>query len=73
MDRKVDPTVVVLVRATGLRQTFTETELPGIILSYMLALKFVYAFTIALAGTVTIISKFSSLESVEGGVVMGVA
>jgi hypothetical protein len=39
----------------------------------MLALKFVYAFTIALAGTVTIISKFSSLESVEGGVVMGVA
>jgi MFS transporter, DHA2 family, glioxin efflux transporter len=55
----VDPTVVVAVGATGLRQAFTESQLPGIILSYMTALKSVYAFTIGLVGLATLIGAFS--------------
>lgn len=70
---EVDPTIVVAVGATGLRQAFTEMELPGIVLSYMLALKFVYAFTNALAGTAAIIGAFSSWKSIKGKVVTGVA
>lgn len=36
---EVDSTVIVAVGATGLRQAFVEAELPGIVLSYILALK----------------------------------
>jgi hypothetical protein len=67
------PTVVFVVGATGLRQAFTEAQFPGIVLSYMLALKSVYAFPIALAGTATMIGAFSSWKSIKGKVVMGVA
>jgi MFS transporter, DHA2 family, glioxin efflux transporter len=63
---EMDPTVVAAVGATGLRQAFTETELPGIVLSCMLVLKSVYAFTVALAGTATIIGAFSSWKSIKG-------
>lgn len=56
-----------------MRQAFMETELPGIVLSYMLALKSVYAFSIALTGTATIIGTFSSWKSIKGKAVMGVA
>jgi hypothetical protein len=37
----------------------------------MLALKFVYAFTIALAGTATIIRAISYLKSIKGKAVRG--
>jgi ABC-type Mn2+/Zn2+ transport system permease subunit len=67
------PTVVVIVGAAVLRQAFTEVQLPGIVLSYMLALKSVYAFIITLAGTTTMIGAFSSWKSIKGKVVMGVA
>jgi len=69
----VDPAVVIAVGATGLRQDFTETEFPGIVLPYMLALKFVYAFPIALAGTPTIIGTISSWKSINGSVVISIA
>ena len=70
---EVDPTAVVAVGATGLRQTFTESQLPGVILSYMTALKSVYAFTIGLVGLATVIGAFSSWESIKGKVVMDAA
>jgi ABC-type proline/glycine betaine transport system permease subunit len=60
----------VAVGATSLRQAFTECQLPGIILSYMTALKSVYAFTIGLAGVATAIGAFSSWKSIKGKVVM---
>jgi MFS transporter, DHA2 family, glioxin efflux transporter len=63
---EVDPTLVVAVGATGLRQAFTEAELPGIVLSYRTALKSAYAFTIALAGTATIIWCLFVLEKHQG-------
>jgi hypothetical protein len=69
----VDLTVVIGVGATGLHQAFTDAELPGILLSYMTALKSVYAFTIALGGTATVIGAFSSWKSIKGKVVMGAA
>jgi hypothetical protein len=68
----VDPSVVAAVGATGLRQAFTDAELPGILLSYVTALKSVFAFTIALAGTATVIGAFSSWKSIKVRV-MGVA
>jgi hypothetical protein len=67
------PTVVVVVGAAGLRQASTEAQLPGIVLFYMLAMKSVYAFIFALAGTATMIGAFSSWKSIKGKVVMGVA
>lgn len=69
----VNPTVVVAVGATGLRQAFTEDQLPGIILSYMTALKSVYAFTIGLAGVTTTIGASSSWKSIKGKVAVGAA
>jgi hypothetical protein len=39
----------------------------------MTALKSVYAFTIALGGTATVIGAFSSWKSIKGKVVMGAA
>lgn len=69
----LDPAVVVAVGATGLRQAFTESQLPGIILSYMTALKSVYAFTVGLAGLATVIGAFSSWKSIKGKVAMGAA
>jgi hypothetical protein len=67
----IDPLHVITVGATGLRQAFTESELPGIVLSYMGALRITYCLAIASTGLATLIAVFSSWKSIKGKVNMG--
>lgn len=52
----MDPHQVVATGATELRGTFTDSQLPGIIRSYMDGLKDAYILAIALAGAAVLVS-----------------
>jgi MFS transporter, DHA2 family, glioxin efflux transporter len=55
----VDPMAVVAAGATGLRDTFTVYQLPGILVSYMGALRVTYGVAITSAGLATIVAAFT--------------
>ncbi|EPE25582.1 MFS general substrate transporter [Glarea lozoyensis ATCC 20868] len=69
----IDPLRVILAGATGLRDAFTEEQLPGLLVSYMAALKVTYAIAIATSGGAVLIAFFSPWRSIKGKVSMGVA
>ncbi|KUJ13057.1 MFS general substrate transporter [Mollisia scopiformis] len=52
----LDPTVVIGLGATQFRSTLPATDVPGVVLSYMQSIYFVFALGIALAGVATCIS-----------------
>lgn len=62
----INPQSVIDTGATGLRQAFTATELSGILLSYMAALKVAYSIAIAAAGVATLVGLFSSWKNIKG-------
>lgn len=63
--------MVVAVGATGLRDAFTEAQLPGILVSYMAALRVAYTISIATGGAAALVALFSPWTSIKGKIVMG--
>jgi hypothetical protein len=69
----IDPAHVVAVGATGLRGAFTEAQLPGLLISYMAALRVAYAISIATGGAAALVALFAPWTSIKGKVSMGAA
>lgn len=69
----IDPAQVVAVGATGLRAAFTEFQLPGILVSYMAALRVAYAISIATGGAAALVALFAPWTSIKGKVSPGAA
>jgi hypothetical protein len=67
----INPADVLEVGATGLRDAFTEAQLPGIIVSYMAAVRVAYAISIATGGAAAIVALFSPWTSIKGKISMG--
>jgi len=67
----VDPAIVLAAGATGLRDTFTEAQLPGLLVSYMAALRVAYTISIGTGGAATVVALFSPWTSIKGKVTMG--
>jgi hypothetical protein len=67
----INPALVVAAGATGLRQAFSEAQLPGILLSYMAALRVAYAISIAAGGIAALAALFAPWTSIKGKVKMG--
>jgi len=61
----------VAAGATGLRQAFSDAELPGTLLSYMAALRVAYAIAIATGGAAALAALFAPWTSIKGKVKMG--
>lgn len=64
----VVPSAVIAAGATGLRETFTEQQLVGIVASYMDGLKVVFVIILVLAGCATVASvamPWTSIKSKE--------
>ncbi|KAE9378745.1 putative HC-toxin efflux carrier [Stipitochalara longipes BDJ] len=66
-----NPALVVAAGATGLRKAFSEVQLPGILLSYMAALRVAYAISIATGGAAALFALFAPWTSIKGKVKMG--
>jgi MFS transporter, DHA2 family, glioxin efflux transporter len=69
--RGINPALVVAAGATGLRDTFTESQLPGLLISYMAALRVAYAISIAAGGAAAVVAPFAPWTSIKGKVKMG--
>ncbi len=69
----INPALVVAAEATGLRDTFMDAQLPGILLSYMAALRVAYAISIASGGAAALVALFSPWTSIKGKISMGPA
>jgi hypothetical protein len=69
----IDPMKVIAAGATGLRDTFTAEQLPGMLVSYMAALRVTYAMAIATSGCATIIALFAPWKTIKGKVTVGAA
>jgi MFS transporter, DHA2 family, glioxin efflux transporter len=69
----INPALVVAAGATGLRNAFTESQLPGLLVSYMAALRVAYAISIATGGAAALVALFAPWTSIKGKVKMGVA
>jgi hypothetical protein len=70
---ELNPALVVAAGATGLRQAFTEAQIPGILISYMAALRVAYAIAIATSGAATLVALLAPWKSIKGKVSMGAA
>lgn len=70
---EIDPAKVVAAGATGLRDAFTEAQLPGILVSYMAALRVAYAISIAAGGLAVVAGLFAPWTSIKGKVSTSVA
>lgn len=64
----LDPVRVIAAGATGLRDVFTDEEVPGIIRSYMDGLKVTFAIIVALTGVATVASLAMPWTSIKGKV-----
>jgi hypothetical protein len=69
----IDPALVVAAGATGLRDNFTAAQLPGILVSYMSALRVAYAISIAAGGAAALVALFTPWTSIKGKVSVGAA
>jgi hypothetical protein len=69
----INPALVVAAGATGLRNAFTESQLPGLLVSYMAALRVAYAISIATGGAAALVALFAPWTSIKGKVKIGVA
>jgi hypothetical protein len=69
----IEPGLVIAAGATGLRDAFTGDQLPGLLVSYMAALRVAYAIAIATSGAAAIIGLFAPWTSIKGKVSMGAA
>ncbi len=67
---EINPALVIAAGATGLRQSFSETQLPEILLSYMAALRVAYAISIATGGAAALAALFAPWTSIKGKVKM---
>jgi len=67
----ISPDLVVRVGAAGLRQAFTEAQIPGILVSYMAALRVAYAIAIATSGAAALVALFAPWKSIKGKLSMG--
>jgi hypothetical protein len=70
---RINPALVVAAGATGLRDAFTEAQLPGILVSYMAALRVAYAISVATGGAAALVALFAPWISIKGKVSMGAA
>lgn len=61
----VKPSLVVSAGATQLRNVFSPSDLPGILLAYMDGLKLSFALAIALAGIAVPIALFAKWANVK--------
>ena len=61
----VEPSLVVSTGATQLREVFSPSELPGILIAYMDGLKLSFALAIALAGITLPIALFAKWVNVK--------
>ncbi|TVY73227.1 MFS gliotoxin efflux transporter gliA [Lachnellula suecica] len=69
----IDPSSVIAVGATGLRDAFTPAQLPGILVAYMAALRVAYAIAIASGGAAAVVALFAPWTSIKGKVSVGAA
>jgi hypothetical protein len=69
----IDPMRVIVAGATGLRDAFTEEQLPDLLVSYMAALRVTYAMAIATSGCALLIALFAPWKSIKGKVTIGAA
>ena len=61
----IKPSLIVSTGATQLRNVFSPTELPGILVAYMDGLKLSFALAIALAGISVPIALFAKWTNVK--------
>jgi MFS transporter, DHA2 family, glioxin efflux transporter len=69
----INPALVIAAGATGLRDAFTEAQLPGLLVSYMAALRVAYAISIATSGAAALVAILAPWTSIKGKVSMGAA
>ena len=69
----IDPALVIAAGATGLHDAFTEAQLPGLLLSYMAALRVAYAVSIATSGAAAFVALLAPWTSIKGKVSLGAA
>lgn len=69
----IQPAVVLAAGATGLREAFTEAQLPGVLLSYMTALRVAYAISIATSGAAALVALYAPWSNIKGKVSKGTA
>lgn len=69
----IDPSLVIAAGATGLRETFTEAQLPGLLISYVSALRLAYTISIAAGGAAALVGLLAPWTSIKGKVSMGAA
>jgi MFS transporter, DHA2 family, glioxin efflux transporter len=69
----INPALVVAAGATGLRDAFTEAQLPKILLSYMAALRVAYSISIATGGAAALVALLAPWRSIKGRVSMAAA
>ncbi|KAE8448022.1 hypothetical protein EG329_009945 [Mollisiaceae sp. DMI_Dod_QoI] len=69
----INPALVIAAGATGLRDAFTEMQLPGLLISYMAALRVAYAISIATGGAAALVGLFAPWTSIKGKASMGAA
>jgi hypothetical protein len=62
----IDPTAVITVGATGLRDTFLMNEIPNILVSYMTALRVTCSIAVASVGLATLVAVFAQWQSIKG-------
>jgi hypothetical protein len=69
----INPARVIAAGATGLRDAFAEVQLPGILVSYMAALRVAYTISIATAGAAALVAFFAPWTSVKDKASVGAA
>jgi len=67
----INPALVLAAGATGLRDAFTEAQLPSLLVSYMAALRVAYAIAISTGGAAALVAMVSPWTSIKGKVKMG--
>jgi hypothetical protein len=68
---EINPAVVVATGATGLRDAFTEAQLPALLVSYIAALRVAYIISIATGCAAALVALFAPWTSIKGKVSVG--
>lgn len=69
----VDPSAVLAAGATGLRESFSDTEYPAILSSYMTAISATFLIATASTGLAFLVALFAKWTSIKGRTVVGAA
>ncbi|KAL8735015.1 MAG: hypothetical protein Q9166_001140 [cf. Caloplaca sp. 2 TL-2023] len=69
----VDPTEVIMTGATALRETFSVTQLPGIVASYLSGIHLAFALAIGLLGFSLIAAVFAPWRKIDATKANGAA